>query len=161
MMPAPRTAKTNAVRILEREGLAFELLGYDSDGEAKDAVTVAGILGVDPDRVFKTLVARSAEGEVVVFCVPGPVELDLKKAARAAGTKKIEMVAVKELFDLTGYVRGGCSPIGLKKAYPVYIDETSRLWDWILVSAGQRGLQIKIDPGKLADVVDATLSDII
>jgi Cys-tRNA(Pro)/Cys-tRNA(Cys) deacylase len=153
-------ARTNALRLLESRGIPFEVATYEVDDEALDAVTAARKLGVDPDGVFKTLVTRSDRGDIFVFCVPGPAELDLKKAARAVDRKKIEMVRAGELLDLTGYVRGGCSPVGMKKAYPLLIDESVELFDKVHVSAGQRGLQLVIAPGALVRATGARLADV-
>ncbi len=117
--------KTNAVRRLEALGVAHETVEYEVDEEALDAVSVARKIGADADGVFKTLVARGDKTGVVVFCIPGPAELHLKKAAAVSGNKSLEMVKAKELLPLTGYIRGGCSPVGMKKEYPTYIDETA------------------------------------
>ena len=124
-------------------------------------MAAAGKLGLSPDRVFKTLVTAAGEGEHVVFCIPGNATLDRKKAAAASGHRRIELVAVKELFELTGYLRGGCSPIGLKKPFPVFVDEIATVFDWILVNAGARGLQAKLDPRTLVDVVGARFADLV
>ncbi len=153
-------AKTNAVRLLESRGVAFTLASYQVDESALDAVTAAAKLGVEPERVFKTLVTRSDRGDVFVFCIPGPAELDLKKAARAIGRKKVEMARAGELLELTGYVRGGCSPIGMKKPYPLIVDESVQLFDTVYVSAGVRGLQLVIGPGALVAVTNASLADV-
>ena len=110
--------------------------------------------------MFKTLVTAAGEGSHVVFCIPGNATLDRKKAAAASGHRRIELVAVKDLFDLTGYMRGGCSPIGMKKPFPVLIDEIATAFDWILVNAGSRGLQVKLDPRALAEVVGARFADL-
>jgi Cys-tRNA(Pro)/Cys-tRNA(Cys) deacylase len=134
---------------------------FPVEEEHLDAVSAAAALGVEPERVFKTLVTRGADREVRVYCVPGPCELDLKKAALAAGTKKIEMVKVSELLTLTGYLRGACSPIGMKKAHPTWIDESALLFERILVSAGQRGAQIEIAPDSLADLIGARFADVV
>ncbi len=123
-------------------------------------MTAAAKLGVEPERVFKTLVTRSDRGDVFVFCIPGPAELDLKKAARAVGRKKVEMVRAGELLELTGYVRGGCSPIGMKKPYPLLVDESVQLFDAVYVSAGVRGLQLVIGPDALIAVTGATIADV-
>jgi Cys-tRNA(Pro)/Cys-tRNA(Cys) deacylase len=152
--------KTNAIRILEARQVAFEVLSYEYDEQFSGAVVAAQKLGMSPERVFKTLVCSCAEGEHVVFCIPGGATLDRKKAAAAAGCRRIELVAVKDLFDLTGYMRGGCSPIGMKKPFPVLIDEIATAFDWILVNAGSRGLQVKLDPRALAEVVGARFADL-
>ncbi len=153
-------AKTNAVRLLETRAVPFALASYAVDEQALDAVTAAGKLGVEPERVFKTLVTRSDRGDIFVFCVPGSAELDLKKAARAVDRKKVEMVRAAELLELTGYVRGGCSPIGMKKPYPLILDESVDLFETVYVSAGVRGLQIVIAPAALAAATGASLADV-
>lgn len=141
--------------------MAHSVRTYAADEEHLDAVSAAAGLGVEPERVFKTLVTRDSAGEIRVFCVPGPWELDLKKAALAARAKKIEMVRVAELFDLTGYVRGACSPVGMKKSFPTWIDESALLFKRILVSAGQRGLQIEIAPVELAGLTGARFAEVV
>lgn len=146
--------KTNAIRSVEAQGISHEVFTYESEDGFIDAVGVAEKLGFDPASLFKTLVARS-ERNVYVFCIPGNAELDLKKAAKAAGEKKIDLVAVKELLPLTGYVRGGCSPIGMKKTYPIFLDETVELFDAVIVSGGAIGLQIKLAPADLIDLTGA------
>jgi Cys-tRNA(Pro)/Cys-tRNA(Cys) deacylase len=153
--------KTNAIRILEQRGVAFEVLSYEYDEETSGAVVAAEKLGLSPDRVFKTLVTAAGEGAHAVFCIPGNATLDRKKAAAASGHRRIELVAVKDLFELTGYLRGGCSPIGLKKPFPVFVDEIATVFDWILVNAGARGLQARLDPRSLVDVVGARFADLV
>jgi Cys-tRNA(Pro)/Cys-tRNA(Cys) deacylase len=153
--------KTNAVRRLEALGVAHETVEYEVDEEALDAVSVARKIGADADGVFKTLVARGDKTGVVVFCIPGPAELHLKKAAAASGNKSLEMVKAKELLPLTGYIRGGCSPVGMKKEYPTYIDETAQLFARIHVSAGVRGMQLLIAPDDLLRAVGASYADVI
>lgn len=152
--------KTNAVRLLESRAVPFALASYEVDEQALDAVSAARRLGVEPERVFKTLVTRSDRGDIFVFCIPGPAELDLKKAARAVKRKKVEMVRAAELLELTGYVRGGCSPIGMKKPYPLILDESAELFDAVYVSAGARGLQIVIAPAALSSAAGALLADV-
>ena len=153
-------AKTNAVRLLESRAVPFALASYEVDEQALDAVTAAARLGVEAERVFKTLVTRSDRGDIFVFCIPGPAELDLKKAARAVDRKKVEMVKAGELLELTGYVRGGCSPIGMKKPYPLVVDESVELFDRVYVSAGARGLQLVIAPAALVAAASAALADV-
>jgi Cys-tRNA(Pro)/Cys-tRNA(Cys) deacylase len=152
--------KTNAIRIIESLGIAYETAFYEAGEEHFDAVAVAHRLGVEPDVVFKTLVARSEKGEIVVFCIPAPLELDLKKAARAAGSKKAELIGLKELQPLTGYVRGGCSPVGMKKAFPTWIDETAALHERIYVNAGSRGLQLILAAEDLRRACGARFADL-
>jgi ybaK/ebsC protein len=146
--------KTNVMRLLESAHVPFT--GHEYDEEIIDGVSVASALHEEPDRVFKTLIARSDKGTLYAFDVPVAAELDLKKAAKAVGAKSIEMIHLKELLPLTGYVHGGCSPIGLKKPYPVYLDETAQLWDTIFVSGGKRGFQIEIAPTDLARFCQAS-----
>lgn len=121
----------------------------------------AEAIGMPPEQVFKTLVARGERTGINVFCIPVCCELDLKKAARAAGDKNMELIPVKELLPLTGYIRGGCSPVGMKKKYPTFLDETATLWDEIAVSAGERGHQLILNPDDLGRLVSAALVDII
>lgn len=151
--------KTNAVRILEKLNVEHELFEYETD-ENIDAVSVAKKLGVNPEIVFKTLVARNEKNEILVFLIPGNYELDLKKSAGATGSKKIELVNQKELLPLTGYVKGGCSPVGMKKIFPSFIDESSELFQFIFVSSGKRGAQVKINPSDLIEVIKANSFDL-
>ncbi len=148
------------MRILETLGIEFDVSEYPAGDEHKDAVTVARELGVDPDRVFKTLVARSDRSEPLVFCIPGPTELDLKKAARVAGARKVELLPLKDLTPLTGYLRGGCSPIGMKRKFPTWIDEMAGAYDRIYVNAGARGAQLLISPADLMKAAGASLADL-
>ena len=148
-MNVDKHPKTNAARLLEAAGIPFSLMEYEVSEEDLSGTSVARKTGLDPERVFKTLVTTGDKGAVYVFCIPVEYELDLKKAASACGAKRIEMLRLSELFQVTGYIRGGCSPIGMKKDYPVFIDESALLWDEIAVSAGMRGLQLLIDPGTL------------
>lgn len=152
-------AVTNAVRLLKAAGVSFETREYEVDEEDLSGVHIAKTLGIDKDTMFKTLVTV-AESRHYVFLLPSGAELDLKKAAAIAGEKKIEMLPMKELLGVTGYIRGGCSPIGMKKKFPTYIDETALLFDEIYVSAGMRGLQIKIKPQALIDFVPMTVADL-
>ena len=152
--------KTNALRILESLGVSHTVAEHPVSEEHFDAAQVAGLLGVSPEILFKTLVARSSPSQVVVFCIPGNAELDLKKAARAAGTRSVELVPLRDLTPLTGYVRGGCSPIGMKKKFPTWIDETASLLPSMYVNAGARGLQVILAPGDLLRVTEAALADL-
>ena len=152
--------KTNAIRIIESLGIPCETASYETGEEHSDAVAVARRIGVEPEIVFKTLVVRSEKGEVIVFCIPAPLELDLKKAARAAGAKKVELIGLKELHPLTGYVRGGCSPVGMKKEYRTWIDETALLHERIYVNAGSRGLQMILAAADLAGACAAGFADL-
>ena len=134
--------KTNVMRLLEQAGVAFTPHSYPHGKEPVDGVTVAGILGRDPQQVFKTLVTRGASGGFCVFVIPADGTLDLKKAARAAGEKSVEMIHVNDLNKITGYIRGGCSPIGMKKAFPTFIQQDAQRLERISVSAGVRGCQV-------------------
>ncbi len=154
-------AKTNAVRLVEQAGIPCREVFYEYDESDLIGLHAAEALGMPPEQVFKTLVARGEKTGINVFCIPVCCSLDLKKAAKAAGDKNMELVAVKELLALTGYIRGGCSPVGMKKRYPTYIDETCVLWDEIGVSAGARGHQMNVPPEALAQLVGAKMKDII
>ena len=138
--------KTNGARFLESLGIRFELLEYEVDPEDLSAITVAKKIGMAPEQVFKTLLTGDGHGNYVFAVIPGNAELDLKKLARAAGLRKAEMAPLKEVQPLTGYIRGGVTVFGAKKAYPVYVDETVILFDKISVSAGARGTQIILSP---------------
>ncbi|MBQ3859363.1 MAG: Cys-tRNA(Pro) deacylase [Clostridia bacterium] len=153
--------KTNAMRLLENAGIPFETGEYEVDESDLSGVHAAKVLGLDPDCMFKTLVCRDDRGGYQVFCIPVAYELDLKKCAAAAGVKRCEMIHVKELLPLTGYIRGGCSPVGMKKKFPTCIDETAVLCEKIYVSAGQRGLQLIVNPEALRSFLDAKFADLI
>ena len=153
--------KTNAVRLVEQAGIPCRESFYEFDEKDLNGNHAAAAIGMPAEQVFKTLVARGERTGINVFCIPVCCELDLKKAAKAAGDKNMEMVAVKELLALTGYIRGGCSPVGMKKKYPTFFDETCILWDEIAVSAGARGHQMIVPPEELAQLVGAELVDII
>lgn len=150
--------KTNAMRQLDRKKAVYTVHSYD--GGALSGTEVASALGKDPERCFKTLVTVGKTGGHYVFMIPVAAELDLRKAASAAGEKSVAMLPQKELLPLTGYVHGGCSPIGMKKQFPTFIDETAQLYDEIGVSAGCRGCQVLLDPMQLTDYVNATLCDL-
>lgn len=150
-------AKTNAARLLDSEGIAYELIPYSYSEDDLSAQSVAAELGEDIDMVFKTLVLRGDKNGLFVCVIPGDFEVDLKTAARLSGNKSCEMVHVKELLPLTGYIRGGCSPIGMKKQYPTFVHESALLYDYIYISAGQRGLQLKISPQDLIDFTGAQI----
>ena len=151
---------TNAMRQLAKANVPFETSEYAVDESDLSGVHAAAALGTDPDHVFKTLVARGDKNGLSVFCIPVAEELDLKKCAAVTGDKRLEMIHVKELLGLTGYVRGGCSPIGMKKKYPTWIDETATLCDRIYVSAGVRGQQLILAPDDLAAFIDARYADL-
>jgi Cys-tRNA(Pro)/Cys-tRNA(Cys) deacylase len=147
--------KTNAARILDAAGVHYELREYTVDESDLSAPRVAEKIGMPPEQVFKTLVVRGDRSGVLIACIPANAELDLKALAAASGNKKVELVAVKEVLGLTGYIRGGVSPVGVKKVYPCYLEETADLWDVISVSAGVRGCQLILAPDDLARVVEA------
>ena len=151
---------TNAMRLLMKAGISFRLSEYEVDENDLSGVHAAEVLGIDPDCMFKTLVARGDKKGLSVFCIPVAEELDLMKAASVTGDKKVEMIHVRELPGLTGYIRGGCSPIGMKKKYPTYIDESAVLFDEIYVSAGMRGQQLILNPEDLRDYVCASFADL-
>lgn len=152
--------KTNAVRLVQQAKIPCRESFYEFDEKDLNGNHAAAAIGMPPEQVFKTLVARGEKTGINVFCIPVCCELDLKKAAKAAGDKNMEMVPVKELLNLTGYIRGGCSPVGMKKKYPTFLDETCVLWEEIAVSAGARGHQMILPPESLADLVSAKLVDI-
>lgn len=156
---ARNTEKTNVIRILEQRGADFGSFFY-GDGEAASGTEVAELLGEDPDRVFKTLVTSGSSGEHYVFMVPVRCELDLKKAAASVGEKSIAMIKARELLPLTGYVHGGCSPIGMKKQFRTVIDETAVLFEKILFSGGRIGCQVELSPAELGEIVPLEYSDI-
>ncbi len=146
------------MRLLDAAGIAY--VGREYDPEIVDGKSVALALGEDPETVFKTLIAENQKKERFAFCVPVTGELDLKKAAKAVGAKSIEMIPQKELLPSTGYVHGGCSPIGLKKPYPVTIDETAQLFERVFVSGGRRGFQVGLSPEDLARYLNASFADL-
>ena len=154
------TGKTNAIRLVQQAKIPCREAWYEFDEKDLSGQHAAAAIGMPPEQVFKTLVARGEKNGIHVFCIPVCCELDLKKAAKAAGDKNMELVAVKELLGLTGYIRGGCSPVGMKKKYPTFFDETCTLWDEIAVSAGARGHQMILAPEQLAKLVDAKIVDI-
>lgn len=152
--------KTNVMRVLEQHKIAYTAHAYPHGKDAVDGVTVASLLGQDVRQVFKTLVARGKSGGYYVFVVPVAQELDLKKGAKAVGEKSIEMVHVKDLLGLTGYVRGGCSPVGMKKAFPTVFDQTALAVPTIMVSAGKIGAQVETAPDALIALVRGKTADI-
>ncbi|MDD6088625.1 MAG: Cys-tRNA(Pro) deacylase [Desulfovibrionaceae bacterium] len=153
--------KTNAARILETMGIAYEIFEVQVDESDLSAVHVAELLHTDPDTVFKTLVVRGDRSGIFMVCIPAAAELDLKKLAAASGNKHAEMVPLKEVFPLTGYVRGGCSPLGAKKKYPVLLDEHAILEEHIYVSAGHRGVQLRLKPDDLLKAAEASYAAVI
>ncbi|MCF8240620.1 MAG: Cys-tRNA(Pro) deacylase [Melioribacteraceae bacterium] len=153
--------KTNAVRILESVKIPHRVIEYNYNYNEIDAVSVAHKINAAPEVVFKSLVAQNSNHQIFVFCIPGNFELNLKKAAAVSESKKIELVKVNDIFNLTGYIRGGCSPIGMKKEYPTFIDETAQLFDKIFVSAGLKGVQIEISPIDLVELISGEFADLI
>ena len=152
---------TNVMRLLTKAGISFDTAEYEVDESDLSGVHAAEMLGFDAESVFKTLVARGDKNGINVFVIPVAEELDLKKCAVVSGNKKIEMTKVTELLPLTGYIRGGCSPIGMKKKYPTFIDETAVLSDRISISAGQRGVQVLIGSDDLLKYTGAKYADLI
>lgn len=153
--------KTNAIRLVESAGILHRVVEYPYDENDLNGMHVAEATGMDPGQVFKTLVARGEKRGPMVFCVPVNCTLDLKKAAKAAGDKKVELVHMKELLGLTGYIRGGCSPIGMKKKFPSFIDETAELYDEIAISAGTRGVQLVLSPEALLAYAELCPVDLV
>jgi len=153
--------KTNAVRILESKHIPHTTHTYEVDENDLSGITVAGKINAKQEMVFKTLVTLGDKTGINVFCIPVTEELNLKKAASVSNNKNIEMVKVKDLLNLTGYIRGGCSPIGMKKEYPTYIEETAQLFENIYVSAGIRGMQVCISPEDLKNAVNALFADLL
>ena len=156
---AKKEEKTNVMRILEQKNIPYTAHTYDPEA-GLDGVSVARQLGQDPACVFKTLVARGASGGLYVFDIPAADSLDLKKAARAVGEKSVAMLPQKELLPVTGYVHGGCSPVGMKKQYPTVFDETAELFDTIMVSAGKIGFQVELEPAALIGLVGAATAEL-
>ena len=154
-------SKTNAVRLIQQAGIACREEFYEFDENDLNGNHAAKAIGFPPEQVFKTLVAKGPKNGIAVFCIPVCCELDLKKAAKAAGDKSIELLPVKDLLATTGYIRGGCSPVGMKKKYPTFFDEVCLLFEEIAVSAGERGHQMILSPDDLTRFVGATLVDII
>lgn len=160
-MAKKKEEKTNVMRTLEQKKIPYTPYTYPhEEGVAVDGVTVAGLLGQDPGAVFKTLVTRGAGGGYYVFDIPVGETLDLKKAARAVGEKSIAMLPAKELLPLTGYVHGGCSPVGMKKLFPTVFHETCLLYDVMMVSAGKIGYQVAVKPADLMALVGAKTADV-
>lgn len=153
-------AKTNAVRLVERAGIPCREAFYTFDEKDLNGTHAADAIGMPRQQVFKTLVARGDKTGIHVFCIPVCCELDLKKAAKATGNKSVAMIAVKELLPLTGYIRGGCSPVGMKKKYPTHLDESCILYPEIAVSAGERGHQMILPPEELASLIGADFADL-
>ena len=157
MKPTP---KTNAARLLDQLKIPYELRAYEVDPNDLTAISVAHKIGLPPEQVFKTLLTTTTEKEHLFAIVPGDAELDLKKLAHAAGTRKVELASLKEVEPLTGYIRGGVTVLAAKKPFPAFADETIELFDIISVSAGQRGLQLLMSPADYLRATDATLADL-
>lgn len=159
-MAKQKIHKTNAVRLLDQQKIPYHLQEYEVNEDRLDGVTAAKEVGQPVEKVFKTLVAKSTKGQLYVFVIPVAKELDLKKAAKAVHEKKIEMLHVKDLLANTGYIRGGCSPIGMKKHYPTFVDEAVKQVEEVLVSAGKRGMQLCLTPDNLVTAAKAEIVDI-
>jgi Cys-tRNA(Pro)/Cys-tRNA(Cys) deacylase len=159
-MSTSKPSKTNAARMLDGLGISYEMRAYEVDPEDLTAITVAKKIGMPLEQVFKTLLTKTSDGEHLFGVVPGDAELDLKKLAAAAGTRKIELASLKEVEPLTGYIRGGVTVLAAKKPFPAFVDETIELFDVISISAGQRGLQLLVAPADYLRATEATLADI-
>lgn len=155
-----KNVKTNAMRMLDRAKIAYEAIEYEYDDSDLSGTTIAKNAGLCPDIVFKTLVAKGDKTGIIVMCIPVEKEVDLKKAASVSGNKKVEMLHVKDLLANTGYIRGGCSPVGMKKSYPTYIDISSVNHEKITVSAGVKGCQLLVNAKELAEYLRATVDSI-
>ena len=155
-----KIAKTNAMRILDKAKIEYTALTYTPNEDDLSGTTVATQIGLDAKVVFKTLTAKGDKTGVVVFCIPSCCELDLKKAAKVSGNKSVELLHVKDLLSVTGYIRGGCSPVGMKKNYPVFIDETALNFDKITVSAGIKGCQLLLSSSKFISFINATVESL-
>ncbi|MBR2812095.1 MAG: Cys-tRNA(Pro) deacylase [Solobacterium sp.] len=153
-MIMPKEKKTNAMRMLENAGIPYTEHTYETDDGLIDGVSVAAKCGEDPEQVFKTLVTIGDDRNHYVFVIPVKEKLDLKACARAAGVKNVEMIPQKELLPTTGYIHGGCSPVGMKKLFPTFVDETAMLFDTILVSGGRVGVQVEVSPDRLLEVTN-------
>ena len=153
-------AKTNAMRMLDRGKVPYTVHTYDHSDGRIDGVSVAAKVGIDPERVYKTLVTRGSSGGYFVFVIPVALELDLKKAARAVGEKSVAMIRVEEINKVTGYIRGGCSPVGMKKRYPTVFHETALAYETVYISAGRIGAQVEVSPQALLDLLGASAADL-
>ena len=160
-MKQQKQDKTNVMRLLDAAGIAYRVQEYEVDENDLSGIHVANQIGEDPDSVFKTLVLKGEKRGFLVCCIPVAEELDLKKVARAVGDKKVEMLPMKELLPVTGYVRGGCSPIGMKKRFPTYLDKSAGEYEKIAVSAGMRGVQVILSPADLGRYVGAEMADLM
>lgn len=153
--------KTNAMRELDKQKIKYDFKEYEVDENDLSAIAVSIKTGEDITKIFKTLVLLTEKKEMLVACIPGADSVDLKKLAKVAGAKKVEMLELKELFNMTGYIRGGCSPIGIKKRHQTFIHESALNKDYIMISAGVRGMQIIVDPKELIKYLNMTVGDII
>ncbi|RLL47784.1 Cys-tRNA(Pro) deacylase [Oceanobacillus piezotolerans] len=160
-MRRKKIQKTNAIRLLDTERIHYLVHEYPWSEEHLDAKTAAEKVGMPLEKIYKTLVTEGDKTGIIVACIPATAELDLKALAKASGNKKVEMLAMKDLEKTTGYIRGGCSPLGMKKNYPTYIASQAELMDTIVVSAGRRGMQIEIDPKAILDITGATFANIV
>ncbi|MBQ1455101.1 MAG: Cys-tRNA(Pro) deacylase [Thermoguttaceae bacterium] len=161
MKDKPSVPKTNVCRLLERGNVPYTLVeSHDVHDEDWSSVKTSQSLGVEAGRIFKTLVLRGDKNRFLVCCVPSDSELDMKKVARASGDKRVEMIHVKELRDITGYVRGGCSPIGMKKPFPTFFDETLILYDTIFINAGAINMAVEVEPNRLLEFLSAKAADL-
>ena len=160
-MAKDKKLKTNAMRILDSKKINYEMLSYESEDGKIDGISVAHKIGVNEKNVFKTLVAQGTSKELYVFVIPVAEELDLKSAAKIAGEKKVEMIPVKDILKHTGYIRGGCSPIGLRRHYKTFIHDSAKELDFMIVSAGKIGHQIKLKPNDLVNVVEGEFEFLI
>ncbi|WP_134703489.1 Cys-tRNA(Pro) deacylase [Ammoniphilus sp. YIM 78166] len=156
-----KIAKTNAMRILDQKKVVYQVLTYDSEDGRIDGLAVAEKVGKDPDQVYKTLVAHGIGANIYVFVIPVADELDLKKAAKACGEKKLEMLPVKDILKWTGYIRGGCSPVGMKKLYPTFVDRKAEALNVIIVSGGKIGVQVELSVQDLCRITDARVGDVV
>ena len=152
-MAKEKLIKTNAIRMLDSNKINYEIITYDSKDNKIDGISVANKIGIDKDYVYKTLVTKGTSCELYVFVIPVDKELNLKEAANLTKEKKVEMINVKDIMKYTGYIRGGCSPIGQKKKYKTFIDESAKSLDFIIISAGKIGYQVKINPVDLLNIV--------
>lgn len=155
-----KSGKTNAMRILDKEKIAYTMMTYKTDDGKIDGVSVAAKIGREPGVVYKTLISQGASKAYYVFVIPVEAELDLKKAAKAVGEKKVEMIPVKEITQVSGYIRGGCSPIGMKKQFPTMIDEQAQTLETMIVSGGQIGVQIELQVENLVKATKAAFADV-
>ena len=155
-----KTNKTNAARLLDQHNISYELIPYEVDENDLGAQHIADVLGENIEQVFKTLVLQGDRSGYFVCVIPGAEEVDLKKAAKATGNKKCDLIPMKELLPLTGYIRGGCSPVGMKKPFPTYMHSSIESYNHVYISAGIRGLQFKIDPQDLINITKATVCDL-